>query len=109
MSRIDQFIPHLVVSDGVAALKFYQEVFGAKSGDVLRLIVGEGAKMAVTGDPTQVDLVNPHDSGLSHAISILEGVEGVAIARFEASDVVRHPLVERIVNAYDADAAQRRR
>ena len=71
--------------------------------------LGEGARMAVTGDPTQVDLVNPHDSGLSHAISILEGVQGVAVARFEASDVVRHPLVERIVKAYDADSAQRRR
>jgi phosphate starvation-inducible PhoH-like protein len=71
--------------------------------------LGDGARMAVTGDPTQVDLVNPHDSGLSHAISILEGVKGVAVARFEASDVVRHPLVERIVKAYDADTAQRRR
>jgi len=71
--------------------------------------LGDGARMAVTGDPTQVDLVNPHDSGLSHAMSILEGVQGVAVARFEASDVVRHPLVERIVKAYDADAAQRRR
>jgi phosphate starvation-inducible PhoH-like protein len=71
--------------------------------------LGDGARMAVTGDPTQVDLVNPQDSGLSHAISILEGVQGVAVARFEASDVVRHPLVERIVKAYDADTAQRRR
>jgi phosphate starvation-inducible PhoH-like protein len=69
--------------------------------------LGEGARMAVTGDPSQVDLVNPVDSGLSHAIAILEGVKGVAVARFEASDVVRHPLVERIVKAYDADAAKR--
>jgi phosphate starvation-inducible PhoH-like protein len=65
--------------------------------------LGEGARMAVTGDPSQVDLLNPNDSGLGHAVSILEGVEGVAISRFEASDVVRHPLVERIVKAYDAD------
>ncbi len=69
--------------------------------------LGEGARMAVTGDPSQVDLLNQNDSGLSHAISILEGVKGVAVSRFEASDVVRHPLVERIVKAYDADAAQR--
>ena len=69
--------------------------------------LGEGARMAVTGDPTQVDLVNGRDSGLSHAVSILEGVKGVAVARFTASDVVRHPLVERIVKAYDADAARR--
>jgi phosphate starvation-inducible protein PhoH and related proteins len=68
--------------------------------------LGEGARMAVTGDPTQVDLVNRGDSGLVHAIGLLEGVEGVAVARFSAGDVVRHPLVERIVRAYDADAAK---
>jgi phosphate starvation-inducible PhoH-like protein len=71
--------------------------------------LGEGARMAVTGDPTQVDLLNPADSGLSHAIGLLEGVKGVAVARFEASDVVRHPLVERIVKAYDAETAASRR
>ena len=69
--------------------------------------LGEGARMAVTGDPSQVDLVNPRDSGLSHAISILDKVKGVAIARFEATDIVRHPLVERIVRAYDTDAGLR--
>ena len=63
--------------------------------------------MAVTGDPGQVDLPNPGDSGLAHAVRILEGVSGVGVSRFEASDVVRHPLVERIVKAYDADAAAR--
>ena len=67
--------------------------------------LGEGSRMAVTGDPSQVDLLNRADSGLAHAVSILEGVEGVAVARFTASDVVRHPLVGRIVAAYDADAA----
>lgn len=67
--------------------------------------LGEGARMAVTGDPSQVDLPNRADSGLAHAVSLLEGVEGVAVSRFQASDVVRHPLVERIVKAYDADAA----
>lgn len=69
--------------------------------------LGEGAKMAITGDPSQVDLVNQADSGLAHALRILEGVEGVGMARFEAADVVRHPLVERIVRAYDADTARR--
>ena len=68
--------------------------------------LGEGARMAVTGDPSQVDLVNAADSGLSHAIGILEGVKGVGVARFSAEDVVRHPLVERIVKAYDAAAAK---
>ncbi|MEO8926084.1 MAG: PhoH family protein, partial [Caulobacteraceae bacterium] len=70
--------------------------------------LGEGSRMAVTGDPSQVDLVNPADSGLAHAVSILDGVEGVAIARFSVADVVRHPLVGRIVEAYDADAARPR-
>ncbi|OYX92598.1 MAG: phosphate starvation-inducible protein PhoH, partial [Caulobacter sp. 35-67-4] len=68
--------------------------------------LGEGSRMVVTGDPTQIDLLNPRDSGLAHAVSILEGVEGVSVSRFTAADVVRHPLVERIVKAYDADAAQ---
>jgi phosphate starvation-inducible protein PhoH and related proteins len=68
--------------------------------------LGEGARMVVTGDPTQVDLVNQRDSGLAHAVGMLEGVKGVAIARFSAEDVVRHPLVERIVRAYEADAAK---
>ncbi|MBS0295002.1 MAG: PhoH family protein [Proteobacteria bacterium] len=66
--------------------------------------LGEGARMVVTGDPSQVDLPNPRDSGLGHAVRILRGVEGVGIAPFEAADVVRHKLVERIVRAYDADA-----
>jgi phosphate starvation-inducible PhoH-like protein len=69
--------------------------------------LGEGSRMAVTGDPSQVDLINPRDSGLAHAVSILEGVEGVGVARFSVADVVRHPLVGRIVDAYDADAARR--
>ena len=68
--------------------------------------LGAGARMVVTGDPSQVDLLNPRDSGLAHALRILDGVDGVAVARFEAKDVVRHPLVERIVRAYDADAGQ---
>jgi len=67
--------------------------------------MGEGARMAVTGDPSQVDLLNRNDSGLAHAVSILEGLKGIAVMRFAAEDVVRHPLVERIVKAYDADAA----
>ncbi len=70
--------------------------------------LGEGSRMAVTGDPSQVDLVNRADSGLSHAVGLLEGVKGVAVARFAASDVVRHPLVERIVGAYDAEYAKAR-
>jgi phosphate starvation-inducible PhoH-like protein len=69
--------------------------------------LGEGSRMAVTGDPSQVDLLNAADSGLAHAVSILEGVEGVGVTRFTSDDVVRHPMVARIVKAYDADAARR--
>ncbi len=68
--------------------------------------LGEGARMVVTGDPTQIDLVNLRDSGLAHAVGLLEGVKGIGVTRFTAEDVVRHPLVERIVRAYDADAAK---
>jgi phosphate starvation-inducible PhoH-like protein len=71
--------------------------------------LGEGARMVVTGDPTQIDLVNPQDSGLAHAVGLLDDVKGIGIVRFAAEDVVRHPLVERIVRAYDADAAKRGR
>jgi len=71
--------------------------------------LGEGARMAVTGDPTQIDLPNPNDTGLAHAVGLLEGVKGIGVTRFTAEDVVRHPLVERIVRAYDADAAKRGR
>jgi phosphate starvation-inducible PhoH-like protein len=69
--------------------------------------LGEGSSMAVTGDPTQVDLVDPSESGLAHAVSLLEDVEGVAVARFTVADIVRHPLVGRIVDAYEADTARR--
>lgn len=70
--------------------------------------LGEGARMVVTGDPSQVDLVNGRDSGLAHALTLLKDVKGVGVMTFEAQDVVRHALVERIVRAYDADAARQR-
>jgi phosphate starvation-inducible PhoH-like protein len=70
--------------------------------------LGEGARMVVTGDPSQVDLLNPRDSGLAHALRILKDVQGVGVQQFKAEDVVRHAMVERIVRAYDADAARSR-
>lgn len=70
--------------------------------------LGEGARMVVTGDPSQIDLLNPRDSGLAHALRILRDVKGVGVMEFEAQDVVRHAMVERIVRAYDADAAGKR-
>jgi phosphate starvation-inducible PhoH-like protein len=62
--------------------------------------MGEGTRMVITGDPTQVDLPPGQKSGLSEALDVLRGVPGIAVARFEERDVVRHPLVARIVAAY---------
>ncbi len=66
--------------------------------------LGENAAYAVTGDPSQSDLPGGNPSGLTHALSILGGIEGISTVTFEAADVVRHPLVGKIVKAYDADA-----
>jgi phosphate starvation-inducible PhoH-like protein len=63
--------------------------------------LGENSRMAITGDPSQVDLPRGVTSGLVEALSILEGVDGVVTCRFRGADVVRHPLVQRIVEAYD--------
>jgi phosphate starvation-inducible PhoH-like protein len=64
--------------------------------------LGEGSRMVVTGDPTQIDLPTGAKSGLADALDALDGIEGVAMVRFTERDVVRHPLVARIVGAYDA-------
>ncbi|MFC3050316.1 PhoH family protein [Kordiimonas pumila] len=61
---------------------------------------GENSRMAICGDPSQVDLQRGTRSGLRHALDILRGVEGIAVTRFNQTDVVRHPLVGRIVDAY---------
>jgi len=65
--------------------------------------LGFGSKAVVTGDITQVDLPRQQRSGLRHAIEVLRGVEGVAYTFFNARDVVRHPLVQRIVQAYERE------
>lgn len=64
--------------------------------------LGENSKMIVTGDPTQVDLPPGQKSGLVDALDILTDVEGVVRVNFSDADVVRHPLVARIVKAYDS-------
>ena len=63
--------------------------------------MGEGTRMVITGDPTQVDLPPGQKSGLAEALAILDGVEGIGLSRFAEADVVRHPLVARIVAAYN--------
>jgi phosphate starvation-inducible PhoH-like protein len=64
--------------------------------------LGEGSRMVVTGDPTQVDLPPGSRSGLADALEALRGIDDVAIIRFTEKDVMRHPLVARIVGAYEA-------
>lgn len=63
--------------------------------------LGEESRMVVTGDPSQSDLPGGRAEGLNEALDLLQGVEGVAVARFTEKDVVRHALVTRIVRAYD--------
>ena len=63
--------------------------------------IGFGSKVIVTGDITQTDLPDKRASGLLHVIDILDGVEGVSFTMFEKKDVVRHPLVQRVVAAYE--------
>jgi phosphate starvation-inducible PhoH-like protein len=68
--------------------------------------MGFGAKVVITGDVTQVDLPRGQPSGLVQAIDILNDVEGVSMSFFQSADVVRHPLVARIVQAYDRRNAE---
>jgi phosphate starvation-inducible PhoH-like protein len=64
--------------------------------------LGEGSRMAVTGDLSQIDLPRGTQSGLRDALDTLDGVDGIGVVRFGEADVVRHPMVQRIVQAYDA-------
>ena len=64
--------------------------------------MGNGSKVVITGDLTQIDLPNPKRSGLFEALRVLDGVEGIRFCHFEAVDVVRHHLVQRIVRAYES-------
>lgn len=64
--------------------------------------LGEDTRMIVTGDPSQIDLPSGQTSGLVEATKLLDGVEGISQIRFSSDDVVRHPLVARIVDAYES-------
>jgi phosphate starvation-inducible PhoH-like protein len=68
--------------------------------------IGFGARAVVTGDVSQIDLPRGQLSGLIDAERVLKRVKGIAISRFTSADVVRHPLVARIVDAYDAQRAR---
>ncbi len=65
--------------------------------------IGFGSKAVVTGDITQVDLPREKTSGLRHVLKILSGIKGVGITQFSKGDIVRHPLVKKIVHAYEQD------
>jgi phosphate starvation-inducible PhoH-like protein len=71
--------------------------------------IGFGSRAVVTGDVSQVDLPRGAASGLVDAANVLAGVSGIAFTRFSSADVVRHPLVARIVDAYDAAKNARHR
>lgn len=63
--------------------------------------LGFGSKIVITGDVTQIDLPSDKTSGLKDAIRVLEGVKDIAICRLTSADVVRHALVQEIINAYE--------
>jgi phosphate starvation-inducible PhoH-like protein len=69
--------------------------------------IGEGARAMITGDITQIDLPRRGDSGLLHALSVLSGVEGLFFSYFHTGDVVRNPLIKKIIQAYDAENSAR--
>jgi phosphate starvation-inducible PhoH-like protein len=64
--------------------------------------LGENSRMIVTGDPSQIDLPPGQTSGLTQALEILSGVEGIGHVAFSKEDVIRHELVARIVAAYES-------
>lgn len=69
--------------------------------------VGFGSKVAITGDLTQIDLADRQkgqESGLKHVLPLVQGIKGIQVTRFNSRDVVRHPIVQRIVDAYERDA-----
>ncbi len=63
--------------------------------------IGFGTKAVITGDVTQIDLARSQRSGLVDAQTVLAGIRGIAFTMFQSDDVVRHPLVQKIVNAYE--------
>ena len=87
------------LSDAFVILDEAQNTTPAQMRMVLTRL-GERSRMVVTGDITQVDLAPGQLSGLVEASDVLDGVEGVAVCRLTSADVVRHPLVQRLVEAY---------
>jgi len=67
--------------------------------------IGFGTRAVITGDVTQIDLARGQKSGLNEADRVLKGVRGIAFCRFTSADVVRHPLVQKIIDAYERDSS----
>ena len=67
--------------------------------------LGQGSRMVITGDRSQVDLPRGVPSGLTDAERILDQIDGIGFNYFSAKDVVRHPMVAKIIGAYDADGS----
>lgn len=70
--------------------------------------IGYGSKAIITGDITQIDLPRGKSSGLKNASQILKGIKGIEFMKFETTDVVRHPLVQKIINAYENNKAEKK-
>ncbi len=70
--------------------------------------IGFGSTAVITGDPSQIDLPRGQVSGLRHSVGVLDGVEGVSFTTFKSRDVVRHPIVQRIVDAYEKSEANQK-
>lgn len=70
--------------------------------------IGYGSKAIITGDITQIDLPRGKSSGLKNASLILKGIKGIEFMKFETSDVVRHPLVQKIINAYENNKVEKK-
>lgn len=68
--------------------------------------LGNNSKAIITGDITQIDLPEGKTSGLVEAVKILDEIEGIGISHLTNRDIVRHPLVQKIINAYDKQAAR---
>ena len=63
--------------------------------------IGFNSKAVITGDITQIDLANRRDSGLIHALQVLKNTKDISVTEFKSVDIVRHPIVQAIVEAYE--------
>ena len=68
--------------------------------------MGNNAKFIVTGDATQIDLPNKSDSGLAKGVSMLKGLKGISVINFNKEDIVRHPLVSKIVKVFEGETEE---